>query len=55
MIEAARKELDKKGILDKFELIVEDIFDENFKLAEKVDCVVMSYTLTTFINSYDML
>ena len=55
MIEAARKELDKKGILDKFELMVEDIFDENFKLAEKVDCVVMSYTLTTFINSYEML
>ena len=41
--------------MEKFELIVADIFDENFSLPEKVDCVVMSYTLTTFINNYDML
>ena len=41
--------------MDKFELVVADIFDENFKLAEQVDCVVLSYTVTTFINNYDML
>ena len=55
MIEAARKELTKLEMMDKFELIVADIFDENFKLPEQVDCVVLSYTLTTFINNYDML
>ena len=55
MIQLARKELTEKGIMDKFELITADIFDETFELPEKVDCVVMSYTLTTFINNYDML
>ena len=40
---------------DKFELICHDIFDETFLLPEKVDCVVLSYTLTTFISNYDML
>ena len=55
MIEAARKHLTDQGIVDKFELIVADIFDESFKLPEKVDCVVLSYTITTFINKYEML
>lgn len=41
--------------MDKFELINADIFDEKFELPEKVDCVVLSYTLTTFINSYEQL
>ena len=34
MVEAAKKELESNGIMDKFELIVADIFDENFKLPE---------------------
>tara|TARA_B110000285_G_C14893529_1_gene499701 strand:- start:313 stop:495 length:183 start_codon:yes stop_codon:yes gene_type:complete len=55
MIQLARKELTDQGIIDQFELITADIFDESFKLPEKVDCVVMSYTLTTFINNYEML
>ena len=55
MIENAKKDLSKLGILDKFELICHDIFDETFQLPEKVDCVVLSYTLTTFINNYEML
>ena len=55
MIELARKHLTDQGIVDKFELIVADIFDESFKLPEKVDCVVLSYTITTFINKYEML
>ena len=55
MIEAARKNLTEMGIVDKFELVCKDIFDENFALPEKVDCVVLSYTITTFINNYEML
>ena len=42
------------GIIDKFELVCADIFDESFVLPEKVDCIVASYTLTTFINNMDM-
>ena len=41
--------------MDKFELLVADVFDEKFTLPEKVDCVVLSYTLTTFINKYEQL
>jgi hypothetical protein len=55
MIESAKKNLTQMGIIDKFELIVADIFDQAFQLPEKVDCVVLSYTLTTFINNYEML
>jgi len=55
MIEAARKKLTDLKIIHKFELVCADIFDEKFTLAEKVDCVVLSYTITTFINSYTML
>ena len=51
MIEAARVDLTAKGMIDQFELVCHDIFDESFVLPEKVDCVVMSYTITTFINS----
>jgi predicted RNA methylase len=51
MIEAARKNLTSMGIMDQFELVCQDIFDDKFQLPEKVDCVVMSYALTTFINS----
>jgi SAM-dependent methyltransferase len=51
MIEAARKNLTEMGIIDKFELVCQDIFDDKFQLPEKVDCVVLSYTLSTFINS----
>ena len=55
MIDEAGKILTEKGIIDKFELVCADIFDEKFTLSEKVDCVVLSYTITTFINSYEML
>lgn len=55
MIEAAQKHLKAMEIADKFELICSDIFDDSFKLPEKVDCVVLSYTITTFINNYEML
>ena len=55
MIEEARKILTEKGMIDQFELVCADIFDEKFALSEKVDCVVLSYTITTFINNYDML
>ena len=50
MIEAARKELTDLEIIDKFDLVCHDIFDENFELPEKVDCAVLSYTVTTFIK-----
>jgi len=55
MIESSRKNLESLGMADKFELICADVFDENFKLPEKVDCVVLSYTISTFINNYEML
>ena len=55
LIECARKNLTESGIIDKFELVVADIFDQSFQLPEKVDCVVLSYTLTTFINNYEQL
>lgn len=55
MINEARQILTQKGIINQFELVCADIFDKNFTLPEKVDCVVLSYTMTTFINSYDML
>ena len=55
MIDEAGKILTEKGIIDKFELVCADIFDEKFTLSEKVDCVVLSYTISTFINSYEML
>ena len=49
MISQAEAELTKQGIIDKFQLICHDIFDERFQLREKVDCVVLSYVLSTFI------
>jgi len=55
MIEAARKNLTELGCIDKFELICADVFDHDFKLPEKVDCVILSYTVSTFINNYEML
>ena len=55
MIECAKRDLEAKGLIDKFEFVCHDIFDETFQLPEKVDCVVLSYTLTTFINSYEQL
>ena len=53
MIDEARVNLTEMGIIDKFDLVVADIFDENFHLEEKVDVVVICYTLCTFINSYE--
>lgn len=55
MITLARQELTDQGIIDQFELITADIFEANFALPVQVDCVVMSYTLTTFCYNYDML
>ena len=55
MIEIAKKELTQKGLIDKFELICADIFDESFQLEEKVDVVVCQYTISTFINNFEML
>jgi len=55
MIETARQNLTDLNLIDKFELVCFDIFDDKFTLPEKVDCVVLSYTMTTFINSYEML
>lgn len=55
MIETARKNLTSLGMIDKFELVCADIFDETFQLPEKVDGVIISYVLSTFINNYDML
>ena len=55
MIDDARVNLTNLGIIDQFELVVADIFDSSFTLPEKVDGVILSYTLTTFINNFDML
>ena len=55
MIDDAGKHLTSMGIAEKFELVCADIFDKSFRLPEKVDCVVCSYTITTFINNFDML
>ena len=51
MIENSRKSLTAMGIIDKFELICADIFDESFEVPEKVDAVVISYVLCTFIEN----
>ena len=55
MIANAKESLTAEGLIDKFELICADVFDESFALPEKVDCVVLSYTVSTFINKFDML
>jgi len=55
MIDDARTNLASMGLADKFELICADIFDETFALPEKVDMVICSYTLSTFINKEEML
>lgn len=44
-----------EGLIDKFELICADIYDHNFDLENKVDCVVLCNTLSTFISNFDML
>mmetsp|Transcript_17915 Transcript_17915/g.30471 ORF Transcript_17915/g.30471 Transcript_17915/m.30471 type:complete len:154 (+) Transcript_17915:210-671(+) len=54
MIDQTREKLEGHGLGDKFELICADIFDSKFELPEKVDGVIMSYVLTTFIASMDM-
>ena len=55
MIDDAQVDLTNKGLIDKFELVCQDIFDDSFELPEKVDCVVIVYTIVTFVNSQDML
>lgn len=41
--------------MDKFELICADMFDPDFQISEKVDAVVCSYVLSTFITTYEDL
>lgn len=55
MIDESKANLRRLGIADQFELICADIFDESFALPEKVDCVVLSYTITCFINKRESL
>lgn len=55
MINNSRETLTEMGIIDSFELICHDIFDESFAISEKVDCVVITYAITTFINDYERL
>ena len=43
------------NIIEKFELVCADIFRDDFALSEKVDCVVLSYTISTFVNNYATL
>ena len=55
MISTARTQLTQKGLIDKFELICADIYDDNLTLPEKVDVVLLVNTVSTFISSYEML
>lgn len=55
MLESVRKHLTKLQLIDKFELICSDILDEDFALDEKVDCVIFSYMLTTFVMNEELL
>ena len=55
MISTARTQLTKKGLIEKFELICGDIYDENLTLPEKVDVVVLCNTVSTFISNFGML
>ena len=55
MIESATKNLTELGMADKFELVCADMFDDKFELPEKVDAVICSYVLTTFLTNYDDL
>ena len=55
MISTARTQLTQKGLIDKFELICADIYDDSITLPEKVDVVLLVNTVSTFISSYEML
>ena len=55
MIGAAKKHLTDMEIIDKFDLVCKDIFEDDFDLPEKYDCIILSYTITTFINTQEML
>ena len=55
MIEAARQHLTNLNIIDKFELVCADIFEDGFSIGEKVDCAILSYAISSFINNYGML
>ena len=55
MIEGATKNLIELGIADKFELVCADMFDDSFEIPEKVDAVICSYVLTTFLTNFDDL
>lgn len=51
-MENASKNLTELNLIDKFEFVCSDIFDE---LHEKVDCIVASFMLNTCIQNYEML
>ena len=55
MIASAKEEMGKKGISDKFDFVVASILEEDWKITEKVDSIVMSYLLTDFATSMDIL
>ena len=55
MIDGATKHLTELGIAEKFELFCADMFDDSFELPEKVDGVICSYVLTTFLTNYEDL
>ena len=55
MLERAQKNLTDLNLIDKFEFICCDLFNENVQLREKVDCVVAPFLLDTCIENYEML
>jgi len=55
MIVGAKKNLTNLGIVDKFELICADMFDDSFELPEKVDVVICTHVLTTFLTNFEDL
>ena len=55
MIEIAKKQIAQLGLQDQFSFHVADVFDEQFVLPEKVDCVVLCYIVSAFVTSQEML
>lgn len=49
------KDMTQQGIADKFEFIQEDLGNSEYRLPEKVDCVIYSYSLTDFCKSHEEL
>jgi SAM-dependent methyltransferase len=57
MLTLAEVNLTQGGVMDKFTLFQGDIHEPSFCVpnGEKVDCVVLSFSLTTFVSSYEQL